>query len=73
MEAALDLFEESSKDWDANFRIYFQDYILPDIDSFGRWTLEKYNLYNRYTGLTTNVSEGLIIILNVTKCNKDIH
>ena len=59
------LFEKCSTDWDYNFRIYFEEYILPKIDSFGRWTLEKYKLYNRFNGLTTNVSEGFNHLLQL--------
>ena len=45
-------------DWDPSFKDYYDSYIGATIDSFGRWTLEKYGLYCPYSGLTTNVSEG---------------
>jgi len=40
-------------------------YILCNIDSFGCWTLEKYKLYNSFSGLTTNLSEGMNNLLKL--------
>ena len=47
-----------SVDWDVVFNNYFIDNIYPEIDAFGRWSLEKYGLYNPFSGLTTNMAEG---------------
>lgn len=64
-EEAIKLFESSSSLWDVNFKTYFENYILCNIDSFGRWTLEKYKLYNSFSGLTTNLSEGMNYLLKL--------
>jgi hypothetical protein len=64
-EEAIKLFESLSSKWDGNFKTYFEDYILCNIDSFGRWTLEKYKLYNSFSGLTTNLSEGMNNLLKL--------
>jgi hypothetical protein len=51
-EEAIKLFESSSSLWDVNFKTYFKYYILCNI-----WPLDK--LYNSFSGLTTNLSEGM--------------
>jgi hypothetical protein len=51
--------EKAKKSWDIAFDEYFTECIHPHSNKYGRWTLEKYNLYSLYSGLTTNTSEGI--------------
>lgn len=45
--------------WDAAFEKYYMDEIHPSVcHSVGRWVLEKYDIYNPYSGVTNNQSEG---------------
>jgi len=71
-EAYLKTYEESFQHWDAVFKDYYDDYIGPNVDSFGRWTLEKYNLYCPYSGLTTNHSEGFNFLLKDLNGHKEV-
>jgi len=57
--ASDELFEKLSVDWDPAFIDYFNLSLLPEIDQMGRWTLEKLNCYNPFSGITTNQAEGL--------------
>ena len=51
--------EELKKDWDAAFEEYYMQEIHCDVElSVGRWVLEKINVYNPYSGVTNNQSEG---------------
>ena len=52
------MYEVKKKKWDEAFLEYFETFIWPDIDNFGRWTLEPFKLYNSQNGLTANCSEG---------------
>lgn len=44
---------ERRKVWDAAFEVYYIDEIHPDV-----WVLEEHNVYNPYSGITNNQSEG---------------
>ena len=51
---------EFSKTWDPTFEQYFKKEIHPLVpDHIGRWKLESLQLYNSYSGVTNNQSEGL--------------
>ena len=54
------LLDNKKKNWDVSYTDYFEEFILPEADRFGRWNLEKFNFYCPYSGLTTNISEGNI-------------
>ena len=46
--------------WDSVFEAYYLKEIHPIVPQFiGRWILEKHNIYNPYSGVTTNQSESL--------------
>ena len=46
--------------WDLIFEQFFVKQIHSDINkSNGRWVLEKLNIYNPFSGITNNQSEGL--------------
>ena len=45
--------------WSKPFVEYYNNEIHPDVcNSIGRWVLEKLHVYNPYSGVTTNQSEG---------------
>lgn len=49
-----------SQKWDAAFEQYYRNEIHPDVpSSIGRWVLEELHIYNPYSGVTNNQSEGL--------------
>lgn len=51
--------KERADAWDALFRDYYMKEIHPDVSiSIGRWVLDKYCIYNPYSGITNNQSEG---------------
>lgn len=61
--ATADEYEEQlhklKKDWDAAFEDYYMKEIHCDVGlSVGRWVLEDKNVYNPYSGVTNNQSEG---------------
>lgn len=54
-------YEEKLKEmtWDPLFEEYYLKEIHPDVpESIGRWVLEKYSIYNPYSGVTNNQSES---------------
>ena len=52
---------EMTKDWDAAFTEYFMQEIDHDEGlSTGRWVLEEKHIYNPYSCVTDNQSEGSI-------------
>ena len=55
--------DEVSKKWSAPFGEYYKKNIHPQIMFIGRWALEKVGLYNPYSGITSNQSEGLNHVL----------
>lgn len=59
-DEADNLFEKLSSRWDPVFLDYYNSSFLPEIDQMGRWTLEKLNCYNPFSGITTNQAEGLL-------------
>ena len=49
-----------SQKWDAAFEHYYRNEIHPDVpSSIGRWVLEELHIYNPYSRVTNNQSEGL--------------
>ena len=49
-----------SEKWDGAFQNYYQKEIHPEVPlSIGRWALERLHIYNPYSGVTNNQSEGL--------------
>ena len=57
-------FSELSKSWDPLFEQYFKREIHPFVpDHIGRWKLESLQLYNPYSGVTNNQSEGFNTVM----------
>jgi len=51
--------EEVCKNWDTLFKEYFMKNIHADVPTtLGRWVLEAHQIYNPYSGVTNNQSEG---------------
>ena len=52
------LLENKKVKWDESFTEYFETYIVPEANQFGRWKIETLGLYCPYGGITPNISEG---------------
>ena len=59
-QAALD---EMLKKWNLPFSEYYNENIHSQITFIARWALEEVGLYNPYSGITNNQSEGLNHVL----------
>ena len=59
-QAALD---EMLKKWSHPFSEYYNENIHSQITFIARWALEEVGLYNPYSGITNNPSEGLNHVL----------
>ena len=57
----LNLLSQKQLKWDSSFKDYFNAHIDKDINATGKWTLEQLKVYNPYSGINTNVSEGSTI------------
>ena len=55
--------DEMMQTWSAPYAEYYNIYVNPDVMSVGRWELEQAGLYNPYSGITNNQSEGLNRVL----------
>jgi hypothetical protein len=67
------LYDRCKLNWTQEFRTYFEDIILPLIDTdLGSWILKKYDLFDSYSGIKGLICESMqtvvsflfIIILN---------
>ena len=55
---------EFCKTWDPLFEQYFRKEIHPHVsEHIGRWKLESLHLYNPYTGVTNNQSQGFNTVM----------
>ena len=53
-----------SQKWSQAFVEYYNHHIGPEVtDAAGRWILEPLGVYNGYSGVTTNQSEGFNTLL----------
>jgi hypothetical protein len=58
------LLSEKSKKWSGAFLEYFMTELHPHVNTMmGRWVLEKLRVYNPYSGVTQNMSEGFNTVL----------
>ena len=54
------LLDQFRQDWDTDFEQYYLQHIHPNAGhSIGRWVLESVHVYNPYSGVMNNQSEGL--------------
>ena len=57
-------FQKISEFWSTPIVSYFEKSIIPDIKLYsGRWILENYGVFNPYSGITNNASEGLNFLI----------
>ena len=57
------LLDEMANKWSAPFHEYCHNNLHPEMSSIGRWVLEEYRVYNPYSGVTSNQSEGLNYVI----------
>ena len=64
-EAFLELSDDLTSKWAADFASYFQKELKSDIfERSGRWVLEQFDeLYDPYSGITNNLSESYNAVL----------
>ena len=56
-------FEMFKSQWSAPFTLYYTNNIHSKITSFARWAIERYHVYNPYSGVTSNQAESLNRVL----------
>ena len=60
MRAFTRLYDRCKSNWTQEFRTYFEQVILPLVDTdLGSWVLKKYDLYELYTGIKGLVCESM--------------
>ena len=66
------LYREVSRKWSHAFVQYYEEKVAPEVmSSAGRWILEPLGVYNGYSGVTTNQSEGFnTLIKNLVQRKK---
>ena len=55
--------DELKQKWSAPFFDFYTKNILTDIHSIARWSIEEYEVYNPYSGVTNNQAEVLNFVL----------
>ena len=70
-EIVQKIFSNHSTTWTSSYLEYFNREIKPSIIYHsGRWWLERFNIYNPFSGITNNVSESINRILKDLTCWK---
>ena len=65
--------KELKEEWDAVFEEYYMKEIHSEVHlSIGRWILEKKHMYNPYSGITNNQSEGFNRYKEIKSCHYPI-
>ena len=65
------IFSNLSTTWTSSYLEYFNREIKPSIiNHSGRWVLERFNIYNPFSGITNNVSESINRVLKDLTCWK---
>ena len=72
-----DLYEEALVECKARWHDFFEEYYMKEIhevvnDRLGRWALEKWNVYNPYTGVTDKSNEGMEVVIRQLKMSGNI-
>ncbi|XP_002168663.2 uncharacterized protein LOC100199922 [Hydra vulgaris] len=67
-----ELYEEALVECKTRWHDFFEEYYMKEIhevvnDRLGRWALEKWNVYNPYTGVTDKSNEGMEIVIRQLK------
>ncbi|XP_057313524.1 uncharacterized protein LOC130654889 [Hydractinia symbiolongicarpus] len=75
-----ELYEEALAECKTRWHGFFEEYYMKEIhevvnDRLGRWALEKWNVYNPYTGVTDKSNEGMEIVIRQLKIsgNAPVH
>lgn len=75
-----ELYEETLIECKTRWHGFFEEYYMKEIhevvnDRLGRWALEKWNVYNPYTGVTDKSNEGMEIVIRQLKMsgNAPVH
>ena len=74
---SVDVFENKietlGQSWSAEFSKYFNKCVKPAIlDHSGRWILEELNIYDSYSGVTTNAAESLNNVIKSLQRRKEL-
>ena len=65
---------EKKSIWSAPFYDYYANNIQPDITSIARWSVAEFEVYDPYSGVTTNQAESLNTVLkNLQQWNESPH
>ena len=65
---------EKSRKWSSSFDDYYNTEVHRYVNAkFGRWVLESMRVYNPYSGITQNMSEGFNTVLKRYKTGKKSH
>lgn len=71
-EAYKDMYVKLSGRWSKAFVDYFDSQLAPEVVSTcGRWILEPLGVYNGYSGVTTNQSEGFNTLIKQLVLRKE--
>ncbi|CAF1336470.1 unnamed protein product [Rotaria sp. Silwood1] len=63
MKLFMRLYDRCKSNWTQEFRTYFEQIILPLVDTdLGSWVLKKFNLFDPYTGIKGLVCESMQIV-----------
>lgn len=75
-----ELYEEALVECKTRWHGFFEEYYMKEIhevvnDRLGRWALEKWNVYNPYTGVTDKSNEGMEVVIRQLKIsgNSPVH
>jgi len=67
-----EIYEEALTECKTRWHGFFEEYYMKEIhevvnDRLGRWALEKWNVYNPYTGVTDKSNEGMEVVIRQLK------
>ncbi|XP_066919406.1 uncharacterized protein [Clytia hemisphaerica] len=75
-----EIYEEALAECKTRWHGFFEEYYMKEIhevvnDRLGRWALEKWNVYNPYTGVTDKSNEGMEVVIRQLKIsgNTPVH
>jgi hypothetical protein len=59
------LYDRCKSNWTQEFRTYFEQIILPLVDSdLGSWVLKKYDLFDAYSGIKGLICEPMQAVVS---------
>ena len=71
-QRSKELYDEALVECKTRWHGFFEEYYMKEIhevvnDRLGRWALEKWNVYNPYTGVTDKSNEGMEVVIRQLK------